>query len=277
MQIEVALPQDLSLQFGHPGAKPVAFATSHLQRGLLLLDRGALVAEEAVGFGVPVLKKGLQTIFPGSVDLDWQPGGLDHFIRARFKLNRVERLARNQDRVVGNPAFYSLKDLLAAIIRRWPASRRPLTAASSRLRRFFGWETSYQAAGFETAVTVTYRIQSQAGVIQVAVDCTDLHRDVTEIVLMHEQGAHTFDRYGDSAGLRLAGERIGCWDEVTAAEAWFESSTRSVGFKLRAVQGAKLFRGRELIGSRLAWAGFGYSFSPALAQMQHELVISRRA
>ena len=76
-----------------------------------------------------------------------------------------------------------------------------------------------------------------------------------------------FDRYRDTSGISLQGDEIGCWDEVNAEEAWFESSTRQIAFRLGQVKGARLFRGRELIGSRLAWAGFGYSFPPSIREI----------
>jgi len=38
---------------------------------VLLVDHGQALAEEAVGFGVPVLKSGLQTIFPAAT-LSWE-------------------------------------------------------------------------------------------------------------------------------------------------------------------------------------------------------------
>ena len=41
------------------------------------------------------------------------------------------------------------------------------------------------------------------------------------------------------------------------------------------VEGARLYRGRELIGSRVAWAGFGYSFPAALGTITYELRIER--
>jgi len=43
------------------------------------------------------------------------------------------------------------------------------------------------------------------------------------------------------------------------------------------VKGARLFRGRELVSSRLAWAGFGYSFPPSIKRFVYELGIERHA
>jgi hypothetical protein len=277
MHTTIPLSQGLALQFSNEPSEAQVFATSRLQRGLLLLDRKQPLVEEAVGFGVPVLKRGLRTIFPGSAHFRVQPDGPGLLIIADFKLNLVERFKQGSEGIVGNAWLYAMKDVLAAVIRRAPVMRGPLTAASSWLRRTFGWNTAYEEAGFETSVTVTYGLAAPAGKIQVGIDCSRVRSDVTEVVLMHEQGASTFDRYQDSSGLRLQGDEIGCWDEVGAAEAWFESSRRKLAFRLGRVEGARLFRGRELVGSRLAWAGFGYSFAPSLRTMQHELRISRLA
>jgi hypothetical protein len=93
---------------------------------------------------------------------------------------------------------------------------------------------------------------------------------------MNEQAALTFDRYQDTSGILLQGHEIGCWDEVHAREAWFESTAHRVAFRLCQVKGARLFRGRELVGSRLAWAGFGYSFSPSNQTFRYELRIEKR-
>ena len=109
------------------------------------------------------------------------------------------------------------------------------------------------------------------------VKLADLPDGITEVVVMNEQGAHYFDRYLDSAGTSLQGREIGCWDEVTAEDACFLCTTHQVVFKLGQVKGARLFRGRELVGSRLAWAGFGYSFPPSIKRFVYELGIERFA
>lgn len=277
MQPTIELSQGLSLAFGEttPGAR--RYATSRLQRGLLLLDRGEPLAEEAVGFGVPIVKRGLQTIFPGSAALDIRHVDSRRVINAKFKLDRVEQLARGTDEVLRSPALYAVKDLLSAVIRAVPISRGPLMTVSAWLRRALGLDSAFTAAGYETTVNVKYTIEPSTGRILVELDCSSVQGGVTEVILMHEQGAHFFDRYQDSSGLHRRGDRIGLWDEVRASEAWFESSSRRVVFRLGRTAGTRLFRGRELVGSRLAWAGFGYSFPPALRQMQHEITISRLA
>ena len=100
-------------------------------------------------------------------------------------------------------------------------------------------------------------------------------RGVTEVILMNEQGARFFDRYTDSLGLLLYGKNIGCWDEVDAREASFGGSTTGASFTAEKAEGARLFRGRELVGSRLAWSGFGYSFPPSGQTVSYTLRIVR--
>jgi hypothetical protein len=92
---------------------------------------------------------------------------------------------------------------------------------------------------------------------------------------MNEQGAHHFDQYQDSDGISEIGNKIGCWDQVTAASASFSSSGLQLAFSLPQENGARLFRGREMIGKRLAWSGFGYSFPPSLNHFSHEITIKR--
>jgi hypothetical protein len=92
---------------------------------------------------------------------------------------------------------------------------------------------------------------------------------------MNEQGAHYFDSYHRDDGFSQHGAEIGCWDEVTAERAEFISDAEKLSFSLHQVEGAKLFRGRELVGDRLAWSGFGYSFSPKLERFKYQIILRK--
>ena len=253
-----------------------AYPTARLQRGWLLINAGQELVEEAVGFGVPVLKRGLQTIFPGEVELASAGSGAIREVTARFRLNLEEKMARPGAASVRSRWLYALKNLLAAVIRQSVLLRDPLSALSNMLRRTFGWETIFEASGFDASLAVVYRVDAQTGVIRVDVDTGDLPESgVTEIIMMNEQGARPFDWYRDSGEISLRGSAIGCWDEVTAEEASFVSEAHHLAFTLRQVNGARLYRGRELTGTRLAWAGFGYSFPPTAAKISYEIRIER--
>jgi hypothetical protein len=277
MGLNIPISPGISLNFGEPFPDQKDYPTARLQKGFILVDQGVELTEEAVGFGVPVVKRGLRSIFPGDVALTWLKEGSTWVVTAQFKLNLMEKFSRGANENVGNKPFYAVKDFLAEIIRRFPVFRSLLTSISSRLRQMFNWKTTYANGDVTTEMKVIYTVEEGTGKTLVDIDLSGLPPDLTEVVMMNEQGAHAFDRYQDTSGNSLQGDEIGCWDEVNAQEAWFESSSRQIAFRLGQVNGAQLFRGRELIGSRLAWAGFGYTFPPSIRKLHYELKIERLA
>jgi hypothetical protein len=275
MELSIPLPGGLSLKIADHSGDADGYPTKRLQKGLLLLDGHQELAEEGVGFGVPVLKRGVQTIFPGEMELAWGRSGPVWEVTAVFGMDLVERLARPGGASLQSGVLYAAKDSLAALHRRVPPLRVPLTTASSTLRRVFGWVTTYEQARACAQLTVTYTVDGEHGKIGVAVDLTGLPGDITEVVVMNELGGRHFDRYTDADGIDLHGDEIGTWDEVSAAKAGFQSTAHKVAFSLGQVDGARLSRGRELIGSRLAWSGFGYSLPPTPGAFTYEVRIER--
>lgn len=277
MEARLELPDGLSLRIADSAAV-ARYPTGGLQRGLLLYDGEQELGEEGVGFGVPVLKRGTQTVFPGAVRLHPGTGGPEHEIIADYQLGLVERLARSDGRGVRSGAVYAAKDSLAALHRRVPILRGPLTAASSAGRRALGWTTTYEPSAFHASVPVTYTRPDGDSAVAVTADLTGLvDVGVTEVVFMNELGAREFDRYEDADGTVLCDDAVGTWDAVTAPAGRFVSSRRHLVFSLAQAPGARLRRGRELVGSRLSWAGFGYSVPPALGRFAYEVRIERLA
>ena len=279
MKAVVELADGLALRLDAPAgeAGAGAYPTARLQRGLLLGDGAQDLAEEGVGFGVPVLKCGVQAVFAGGVDLEVRDDGPSCTVRAVYRMDLVERLAGAGGARVAPRPLYAAKDALAALHRRVPAARGVLTATSSALRRRFGWQTVYVPAGLMAEVPVTSIVDRRDGSVRVEVDLSGLPADVTEVALMNEQGARAFDRYEDAAGTALRGDAIGTWDEVTAASARFVSSAHGVAFSMGRVDGAVLRRGRELVGARLAWAGFGLTVPRGRRRLSYELRVGRTA
>jgi hypothetical protein len=275
MEINIPLFQGLSLKIGDTLDDGKAYPTGQLQKGFLLLDHGQYLTEEAVGFGVPVLKRGLQTIFPSSVALTCQQRDSIWEITALFKLNLIEKISKGGNENVENNLFYNVKNFMEAVIRNLPLLRGLLTEASSKLRQIFNWETTYADANFSVELKMFYTIESSTGKMIIEVDTSDLPSFITEVVVMNELGAHYFDRYLDTSGNFLQGDEIGCWDEVKAESARFESNSQRAAFSLGHEKDAILFRGRELIASRLAWAGFGHSFLPSIKRFRYEIKIER--
>ncbi len=294
MKVEVALREGLALTIADGGAAvpaaasadrarvgagrvASAYPTQRLQRGLLLSVDGTELAEEGVGFGVPILKRGITTVFPGAVALAERPLADGREVTAVFAMDLVERLSTADGGAVGSKALYAAKNSLAALHRRAPALRGPLTTASSALRRSLGWETTFAAEVSTMTLKATYTILegSEGAHVAVAVELSGLPDDITEVVLMNELGARRFDRYIDAAGADLRGPAIGTWDLVSAARASFVCDSHRAAFSLAQVAGATLHRGRELIGTRLAWSGFGYSLPPSLGGFAYDLTIAR--
>jgi hypothetical protein len=276
VKLSIPLFDDYSLTIAARSPGDGEYPTERLQKGLLLMHDGRELAEEGVGFGVPILKRGMQTIFPGGVALKERRRGAVHELTAVFELNLVERLARPGGGGPKSRSLYAAKDSLAALHRRSPRLRGPLTAVSAALRRTFGWQTTYERAESTTTLKMTYAIDGAKGAVAVVVDTAGLAGDgVTELVIMNEQGARHFDRYEDSDGNVLRGGQIGTWNEVCADKASFVSSTHGVAFSLGQVKGARLHRGRELVGARLAWSGFGYSLPPTLPSFGYAITIEK--
>jgi hypothetical protein len=253
----------------------LAYPTRRLRQGLVLFADGVDLSEEGVGFGVPVLKRGVQTVFPGGMELTGTADGPDWQVTAAYRLDLVERLTARGGGAVRPRVLYAARDSLAAVHRRVPALRRPLTATSNAVRRRLGWRTTFEQTAPVATVPVTYTVRGGEDVVSVAADLTGVPDGVTEIVLMNELGAAHFDRYEDSSGAALTGADVGSWDEVDAATASFVSSRQRLAFTLASVPGARLLRGRETVAGRLAWAGFGYSLRPGPRAFTYSVHVER--
>jgi hypothetical protein len=276
MEIHIPILMDVTLSIANSPHGGEKYPTSRLQKGLLMSIQGQDLAEEAVGFGLPVVKQGLKAFFPGDVELEYTHAGTAWNITALYTLDLEEKITLPGNRVLVSKLVYALKYFLAAAIRRFPPIRRALTGLSASLHRSFGWQTSYKKGKFAARVKMTYRINEETGILDIRADLEVLDRDgVTEVIIMNEQGARGFDEYWDSSGVILKGDKIGIWDEVTAGEARFTNSRHKLAFSLTRVPGARLFRGREHVDSRLAWSGFGLSFSPSSRRAECQVKVEK--
>jgi hypothetical protein len=278
MKLDFPLAPGFSLQIASGIQRQSLYPTARIQKGLVLHYQDEDLSEEAVGFGVPIVKRGLQTIFPGEVDLYLHGGSTQTIVSARFKLNLEERITRNGNGSVKNRLVYTGKNSLAAIIRSIPFMRKTLTDTSNLLRSRLAIQSTYEESEFSTYAVLTYTIAEQPDRIKVELMGGDfLSSNISEMIIMNELGAHHFDQYQASDGTCQTGDEIGCWDPVEAQEACFIDQTHKVSFSLEQVEGARLYRGRELIEPRLAWSGFGYSFPPTLKPFHYEIILKKLA
>ena len=265
--LTLALPElDDGEDGGAPGAAGFAYPTAGLQKGLLLLDGERELSAEGVGFGVPIVKRGPRAVFPGSAEIAVRPGDPPE-VTLTYSMDRVERLGGNRGRSPLLRPLDEAREAFALLYRHAPLLRRPLLAASNGIRWLLHVKTRFERTTPLGTVTVTYSAGDHRGDLVVRADLSRLPASVTEIVLMNELGADSFDRFVDADGRDERGSAIGAWDQVRARNASFASTDHGVSFSLErdpdpGAPDARLYRGREVAKGRLAWAGFGYSLRP---------------
>jgi hypothetical protein len=276
MEICIPVFEHAILKIGDKSENGSEYPTGQLQKGLLLFNGGRNLAEEAVGFGVPVLKQGVKTFFAGNAELSFIKEEGFWKVESIYKINLQEKIGRINRTTKNHQMLMFSKNLLAALHRNVPAFRKILTAISNWQRKSFELETRYEPTSFQKTVRVTYRIKPGNGQISIGVKLNGLSTSgITEIVMMNEQGAHFFNQYLDSEGFFLETGKIGSWNLVRAKQASFLSRDEKLKFTATNLVKAKLFRGMELIEPRLAWAGFGYSFKPNLKEFSYELKMEK--
>ena len=134
--------------------------------------------------------------------------------------------------------------------------------------------TTFEETETRAVLGVAYSLSNRRGAVRITVDFAGLPDDgITEVVVMNELGALHFDRYTDSDGAGLRGAEMGTWSRVAAAQASLLSATARAAFPLEQVEGARSYRGREPVGERLAWCGFGYSLSPSARSFNYDVAI----
>ena len=222
--MEITLPKSsgISLKIANDATRGNGYPTARLQKGLLLTHDGVDLSEEGVGFGVPLLKRGIKILYPGSIEMVSSRNGTLEQVTVKFALNLEEKVTLPGFDSAHSNRLYPVKYLLAAFMRRCPALRGLLTALSNALRWIFGLKTVFEKAEFSTNVIMIYTVDRQAGTLTIDIDTKNLSGNgITEVFVLNEQGARYFDVYRDSSGTLLRGEAIGCWDKVTAEQASF--------------------------------------------------------
>jgi hypothetical protein len=276
-----SLAGGLSLALTEPGATDdcgaPGYPTAGLQKGLLLLDEGRELAGEGVGFGVPVLKRGMRAVFAGGAKID-ESRDVDgsNAITLAFRMDRVERLGSSRRASPLLVPLDLLREMFALLYRRAAFLRRGLLAGSNGVRWVLRVRTRFEPVPLVACVPVTFTLHAD-GRVAVRADLSALPSSVTEVVMMNELDGRVFDRYVEGGGASSEGRRIGAWDLVGSATAAFVSDAHHVGFAVDRdpdpAAPARLFRGREIAHGRLGWAGFGYVLRPGPAGFSYEVRI----
>lgn len=233
--------------------------------------RGRELAEEGIGFGVPILKFGEEAIFPGSWNAIIKRQADGTTIRADYLMN-LKALTARRGRPIKNRSFYRAKEAISRLHRDHPSFRRGLNTASELCRRMFYLEDLLVDVPPVASIRAFYRISKCEILVQLQFSPRE---GCSEVIVMNEQGASYFHRYRDSNGQELQGDAIGSWDEICAEEATFVDLMDGAAFTLRKSNGARMFRGRELVPGRLAWAGLAYVLPPETESFVYSVRIDK--
>lgn len=273
-RVRIDMGRGVSLLFRNPGSGPCEYPTNRIQKGLILAYGNREMAEEGLGFGVPLLKFGYETVFPGNACVTSKKDSETPILKVNYDLNLVERKAVKSRKSINNKAFYKIKEHLSKLYRKHPPLRGIFWQVSKGLRLICDIETRFENIPTIGTASVIYSIHPRRSTVHVSVNLCELRKDGdTEIIIINEQGANHFNQYHDSNGIILNGDAIGAWDETFADEASLIDSCNDIVFTLQKVKGARMFRGRELVASRLAWSGLNYVISPHTVNFTYTIMI----
>ncbi len=271
----ITIGGDISLQIKEPEIEKQSYPSCRIQKGPVLFHGNKDLSEEGIGFGVPLLKFGQKTIFPGKGCIEVRKYADRTNVNIDYDFNLAEKMIV-KGRILESRAFYNIKDILSRIHRKNPFLRGILNQGSIVLRRAFTLETKLERVASAGLAKVGYNICTD-GIIHVTADLSRIKKEgCTEIMIMNEQGASYFDTYSDSKGTILVGSSIGSWQENSCDEVSFINPYDRLTFTLPKIPGSKMFYGRELVDNRLAWSGIAYSLSPGIQNFAYDIRIGTK-
>jgi hypothetical protein len=243
-----------------------------LQKGAILTIVDGDVAGEGVGFGVPVaLIKG-SFVYSTHAEVEKTEGGA---IKT-FEMDAISTKRWTSRLLSGLPGPTALFDswLMGNLSSLYRSRGFAQVVANGfwRLERSTGAiEHGFSSIPTRGRVLVDYKVE--ADTIIITVNTSGLGPSCEKLFLMNELDAQVFDSYDDSDGLELRGWHVGAWSPVEAEWARFKARDGSSSFKLGSVEGARLFRGREVVPGHLSWAGLAYELEQPLRQFTYTVKI----
>ncbi len=253
--------------------RPHCLEVAQLHKGLVLMSKGKELIEEGVGFGTPIVLYRDKTYFACSAEVFAEADSNREVLVKNFFLDSISRKKVGGSSYVDD-GFYSFAH---GIFHKVYVNRKTLTPFFNKiieLRKIFGMKTDFVKAEPKGVITVRYVCLTDS--IHVEVSLLKLDKaGCQEILIMNEQGATHFRKYSDSDGTTLTDSKIGAWETVEADEASFTDPENRLSFSLKRLDGAKLYRGRELTPGRFSWAGLGYSLRPQFSHFKYAIKLSK--
>jgi hypothetical protein len=269
--ITVDISDQLSLRL-YRDCRPSCLETSPLQKGLVLLLNGHELIEEGVGFGVPVVKYIDKTFFPSKAQVCIEKSGSEWILKKTFTLDLVSMKKLGNARYINDGVYSWLRKAFELLY----LKHRKLNSLFNKameLRELFNIKTEFLPVKPRGTIQVTYHCQAQG--VKIHADFSQLSlKGCQEVLLLNEQGSSFFQRYADSSGEILVGNKIGAWDKVEAKEASLQSGGEYLKFSLQKVEGAQLFRGYERTRERFSWVGLSYAVPPRRRVFEYSVALS---
>ncbi len=253
----------------YPDSRPHNLKIAALQKGLILLFRNRELVGEGIGFGGPIIKYSDQTYYSSDAMLQISQNSNGLVIQKEYHLNTIRRSQTD------NLQNRALQNRINALNRVYQNNKQvaALVLKSKTLLSPFAHHSRFAAAPSRGTVVATYTINPNH--IEVNMDFSGLKQEnLTQIIVLNEQGAHFFRDYIDSDGLSLQDEAIGVWDPVFADQATISDPRNGLAFTLKKAQNAVLRRGREVAEGMLDWIGLDYELPPKTRQFNYEIMLS---
>jgi hypothetical protein len=255
--------------------RPSCLETGALQKGLVLLLDGEELIEEGVGFGVPIVKYEDKTFFSSTADVSIQKTGSAFLITKIFTLDTVSLKKFGRATYIDDGLYSPLRKTFQSLYLKHK-KLNPLFNKAMELRDLANIKTEFVTVKPRGTVTINYDCQPSAINIQADFSKVALKK-CREVLVLNEQGSSVFQRYVDSDGLNLLGQKIGAWETVTANQGTLQNAKGVVSFSLHNVRGAALLRGWERTRKRFSWAGLSYSMRPNNNTFEYSIVLNLKA
>jgi hypothetical protein len=263
----VPLSNSLALRI-YSDTKPHNSHIANLQKGMILVHKGAEVIGEGTGFGVPVLLYPDETYFSGAARVYVSQQSDLKIIRKEFCMNKVPRKRIRTVRLKSQ-TLRVISNLVADVYQKHKHLR---LLTLKKLSGSLGVHTSFVRTVPAGTVVVTYSLCRDR--IEVKTDLSLLKKEnLQRIFVLNEQGSRFFRRYSDSHGTVLVDRQIGAWDTIEADWASLSDLQSRVGFRLKKTRNSVLRRGREFLEGCLDWAGLDYEINPTNVFFEYEIEI----
>jgi hypothetical protein len=264
----VPLKDRLSVRL-YSDCRPSCLETAALQKGLVLMLDGKELIEEGIGFGVPVVKYADKTFFSGKAEVEIQKTGSGGTLKKIYWLDRVSVKKLGKTAYIDDALYSYLRETFEVLYLKHK-KLKPLFNTAMEIRQLARIKTEFLPVKPRGTITVNYNCQPSE--INVHADFSNITLNgCREVLLLNEQGSSIFQRYTDTSGKVLLGNKIGAWDTVVADYASLQSPKGRLAFRLQNVDGAVLFRGWEHTRKRFSWAGLSYSMPPGASAFRYTI------